>query len=819
MIHKKSITVLFFIVFSFNSYQKTFSQCIDIESILVGACSTTGNEGYNEMVRFKTGSAPQNINNLVVTWPFLTWQGVIQSPTTKAIVDALNIDISAAGGGLCSYRLKEPPGGIIPPNSTVILVTSYKMDTTLNSFRNLSSDIYIIFQDNPNTTTGHFANSGTGTRTLGMTFGGTCSDSVTYTPSSLVNGVAGSSGGAAVLFNPAGNPTYVNNGCVAPVSLFTVDAGTAPSVCSGATTALSGIAQGQQLVAWTSTPIGSGTFSSTSILNPNFTVAAGVTGNVVLTLTATNSCGVTIFDTVTLNVTQSLVPTFTQVAPICSGTPLLALPTTSSNLTPITGTWSPALNNSATTTYTFTPTASQCANPTTMTIAVNSTLTPTFSQVAPICSGTTLLALPTTSSNLTPITGTWSPALNNSATTTYTFTPTAGQCANANTMTIAVTPNVTPTFTQVAPICSGTTLLALPTTSTNLTPITGTWSPALNNSATTTYTFTPTAGQCANPTTMTIAVNSTLTPTFSQVAPICSGTALLALPTTSTNLTPITGTWSPALNNSATTTYTFTPTSSLCTSTAQMTITVTPSTTPTFTISPILCSGGIAPILPTTSLNSVVGTWSPSIVNNITSQQYSFTPASTATCATNFTINITVQNNFDFTIYGSCVDKNFELQIKPSSNLNLNTATINWLNATSNTGITTSNFNASQYVITQLATATLPIPITATITDNAGCTRSHFYSITYLYCDIQKGISPNGDTLNDFFDLLNFNVKKLFIYNRNGMEVFSKEQYTNEWIGQTNSGSELPDGTYYYVIDFNNQSETKTGWIYINREH
>ena len=316
---------------------------------------------------------------------------------------------------------------------------------------------------------------------------------------------------------------------------------------------------------------------------------------------------------------------------------------------------------------------------------------------------------------------------------------------------------------------------------------------------------------------MTITVTPSTTPTFTQVPAICSGATLSALPTSSTN--SISGTWAPTLNNTATTTYTFTPTAGLCANPTSMTIAVNLTIMPTFTISPTLCSGGIAPILPTTSLNSVVGTWSPSIVNNITSQQYSFTPASTATCAKNFTINITVQNNFDFTIDGSCVDKNFELQIKPSSNLNLNTATINWLNATSNTGITTSNFNASQYVITQLATVSLPIPITATITDNVGCTRSHFYYITDLYCDIQKGISPNGDTLNDFFDLINLNVKKLIIYNRNGMEVFSKEQYTNEWIGQTNSGIELPDGTYYYVIDFNNQSETKTAWIYINREY
>jgi guanyl-specific ribonuclease Sa len=64
---------------------------------------------------------------------------------------------------------------------------------------------------------------------------------------------------------------------------------------------------------------------------------------------------------------------------------------------------------------------------------------------------------------------------------------------------------VTPTFNPVAPICSGTTLAPLPTTSLN--GITGTWLPALNNTATTTYTFTPTPGQCATTTTLTITVN------------------------------------------------------------------------------------------------------------------------------------------------------------------------------------------------------------------------------------------------------------------------------------------------------------------------
>jgi hypothetical protein len=154
-----------------------------------------------------------------------------------------------------------------------------------------------------------------------------------------------------------------------------------------------------------------------------------------------------------------------------------------------------------------------------VTITVTPNVTPAFTPVAAICSGATLSALPTTSNN--GFTGTWSPALNNTATTTYTFTPTAGQCATTATMTITVNPNITPTFTQVAAICSGETLSALPTTSNN--GFTGTWSPALNNTATTTYTFTPTAGQCATAATMTININPLpLNPTGNSNQSFCA---------------------------------------------------------------------------------------------------------------------------------------------------------------------------------------------------------------------------------------------------------------------------------------------------------
>ena len=80
-----------------------------------------------------------------------------------------------------------------------------------------------------------------------------------------------------------------------------------------------------------------------------------------------------------LEITQTLatqiIPTFTAVAPICNGDALAALPTISNN--GYSGTWLPALDNTVTTTYTFTPNAGQCATTASLTITVNSAIIPT----------------------------------------------------------------------------------------------------------------------------------------------------------------------------------------------------------------------------------------------------------------------------------------------------------------------------------------------------------------------------------------------------------------------------------------------------------
>ncbi|MEC4049043.1 T9SS type A sorting domain-containing protein [Flavobacterium sp. SUN046] len=267
----------------------------------------------------------------------------------------------------------------------------------------------------------------------------------------------------------------------------------------------------------------------------NFQVVASTSNGCVPVLTDT--MGTATFPT-------PITPTFAAVGSICSGSSLSALPTTSLN--GITGTWSPAINNTATTTYTFIPTAGQCpmGTSTTMIITVNPLISPTFATVSPICIGSSMPPLPTTSLN--GITGSWLPALNNTATTTYTFTPSAGQCVVANvvTMPIQVNPLLSPTFAQVAPICTGAILSPLPTTSLN--GITGSWSPALSNTATTTYTFTPNGGQCVTSTVVTMTITVSAPPVITSISPstqkVCINTSPIPVVVTVTG-SPITYQW------------------------------------------------------------------------------------------------------------------------------------------------------------------------------------------------------------------------------------------------------------------------------------
>jgi gliding motility-associated-like protein len=115
--------------------------------------------------------------------------------------------------------------------------------------------------------------------------------------------------------------------------------------------------------------------------------------------------------------------------------------------------------------------------------------------------------------------------------------------------------------------------------------------------------------------------------------------------------------------------------------------------------------------------------------------------------------------------------------------------------------------------------------------------RDGFYSLTIIdynacnseininleeseYClIIHNTITPNEDGKNDVWIVENieyFPFSKVWIFNRNGIEVYYNEAYQNNW-GGTYKDKNLPEGTYYYIIDLGNGKEMYKGYITIIR--
>jgi gliding motility-associated-like protein len=193
------------------------------------------------------------------------------------------------------------------------------------------------------------------------------------------------------------------------------------------------------------------------------------------------------------------------------------------------------------------------------------------------------------------------------------------------------------------------------------------------------------------------------------------------------------------------------------------------------------------------------GSWSNS--GNI----YTYTVLAASSCASlpldRATVTVSTIIINDFEIIGHCNDSRYQLTINPVQS----DAIYSWYNGIGDlVGTGNSMFINSSDTYEVKSSKSM-------------CSKVKSIYIENIHCIIPKGVSPNGDGLNDTWDLSNLNVEKAQIFNRYGMEMYSKSNYTDEWHGQTNEGQMLPSATYYYVLRFLDGT-SKTGWVYLNRE-
>ena len=146
-------------------------------------------------------------------------------------------------------------------------------------------------------------------------------------------------------------------------------------------------------------------------------------------------------------------------------------------------------------------------------------------------------------------------------------------------------------------------------------------------------------------------------------------------------------------------------------------------------------------------------------------------------------------------------------------------------------GTTTDNFATVEW--TELQGAQLNV----SYEDDQSCEpiKSISQEITVTTCGMVLGeefclfvyneFSPNNDGFNDFFEIecIETYSSTVKIYNRNGNLVFQANDYQNNWNGVANvngvlnSGTHLPSGTYYYVIDIPELERNFAGWLQLAR--
>jgi gliding motility-associated-like protein len=443
-------------------------------------------------------------------------------------------------------------------------------------------------------------------------------------------------------------------------------------------------------------------------------------------------------------------------APICAGSniTLTASGGTTYTWTPSTGLSettgsSVTANPTITTTYTITGTnGSGCTATTTVTVTVNPSLVIAVSTPLPICSGNSTILTAngasiytwTPSTGLSGTTGS-SVTANPTTSTTYTIIANTSGCTATTTVAVIVNPNPVIAVTTPASICSGSnTILAANGASTyTWTPSTGLSSSSgssvtANPTSTTTYSITGTnASGCSATKTVTVTINPNPVITAATPAPICNGssTKLTANGASTYAWTPSTGLSSSTgssviANPTTTTTYKITGTNASGCS-ATKTVAVIINTNPVIAVAtPVpICSGKNTILvangastytwIPTSGLSASIG--SSVTANPTITTTYSITGTNTSGCTAATTVAVIVNPNPVITVATPapiCSGSSTMLAANGAS-------TYTW---TPSTGLSSSSGSS----VTANPTATTTYTITAANTN--GCTTATPVAVT-----------------------------------------------------------------------------------------
>lgn len=218
-----------------------------------------------------------------------------------------------------------------------------------------------------------------------------------------------------------------------------------------------------------------------------------------------------------------------------------------------------------------------------------------------------------------------------------------------------------------------------------------------------------------------------------------------------------------------------------------------------------VCAG--APVQFRTTSSAATYAWSPAAglsnaaISNpiaIVNSNSTYTVTATLnTCVKTATVNITIRPN---PVVTAGPDKTIVdgADVMLQGSATGNTVSVLWSPAATLTGANTFTPTAKPSVTTTY---------TMTVNNSQGCTSTDNATVTVIpYCvKVMNAFTPNGDAINDRWLVTNgaacTNQVMVKVFNRYGSEVYTNDNYQNNWDG-TYKGKAIPDGTYYYVISF-----------------
>lgn len=243
-----------------------------------------------------------------------------------------------------------------------------------------------------------------------------------------------------------------------------------------------------------------------------------------------------------------------------------------------------------------------------------------------------------------------------------------------------------------------------------------------------------------------------------------------------------------------------------------------PNPPPVITGDSLVCANVDVNVTLTASAGFVNYQW----VDGPATQAYTVTSAGTYTvigtnangCQAQSSFTVSVNPAIDLTISSPVYFDNFNITVNGGSDGSIDltvtggtpTYTYSWVDNALVTTEDRNNLPAGTY--------------TVFVTDSKGCVDS--ISIKLIQPDVLKlpnGYTPNGDGFNDNFvisGIQGYPDNSFVVYNRWGNVVYTAKGYANQWSGQNNDGTNLPDGTYFIVLEIPGK-DTLKGYVDLRR--